>query len=107
MSTPLPPVSPEGPDINHWVTLISQAVGNALQGRINTMGAVTLDANGTTSTLTDANIDKTSKIYFTPTTQNAHDEGIPAVTTKAKGSATLTHTNTADVDKTYDYVVLN
>ncbi len=95
-------------DLAEWVRQIADMVQQILNiGATNAKGTVTLDANGTTTTLNDLRIGTDTKIMFSPTTENARAAGVPAVTTKGRETATLTHTNTADTDKTYDYVIFN
>ena len=95
-------------DLHEWVRQIAEGVQNILNlGLANAKGAVTLAANATTTTLTDLRLGAQTKIMFCPTTENARAAGVPAVTTKGRETATLTHTNTAATDKTYDYLIVN
>lgn len=69
-------------------------------------GTVTLTANAASTTLTDDNITASSVILLMPTTANA--AGALATTyigTVAVGSATITHANNAQADKTFKYSV--
>lgn len=91
-----------------WLRQIAAMVNDIVNlGATNAIGEVTLTANATTTTLTDARIGGQTKLFFTPTTANARTAGIPAVTAKMEGSATLTHASSADTDQTFDYVVKN
>ena len=81
--------------------------GLLLAGKLNCSGTVTLTAGATSTTLTDTRIGGSSVILFCPTTATAATATANLrVTAKADGSATLTHSNTADVDKTFDYAVI-
>ncbi len=70
-------------------------------------GSVTLTANSATTTLSDRRIGANSYIDFMPTTDNAATAMANLnVSSRGKQTATLTHANTADTDKTFEYVVL-
>lgn len=86
---------------------IAEAVNSILRGKTNNVTTVTLTANAATTTLTDSRIGGGSFIGFSPTTSNAA-AGMTAlyVSAKAKGSATLTHANNAQTDRTYDVVIV-
>ena len=95
-------------DLHEWLRQVAEGVNDIFNlGHANAKGAVTLTASTTTTTLTDLRLGAKSKVMFAPTTENARAAGVPAVTSKGKQTATLTHTNTADADKTYDYVIFN
>jgi len=89
-----------------WHTL-RVAFNSMLAGKLNCAGSVTLTANATSTTLTDTRIGGSSVILFCPTTANAATATANLrVTSKGDGTATLTHSNTADADKSFDYVVI-
>jgi len=94
-------------DQGQWLGLIARAVNNILQGKILSTGEITLTANSGTTTLTDSRIGPNSHISFTPTTANgaAALSGL-YVSARAAGSATLTHANNAQSDKSFTYSVL-
>jgi hypothetical protein len=71
-------------------------------------GSITLTANSATSTLTDNRITTNSHIGFMPTTSNAAAEignGTMYVSSRSTGSATITHANNAQTDRTFIYSV--
>lgn len=79
----------------------------AMLGKLNAVGTVTLTASSTTTTLTDPRIGAESVILFMPTTANAKTAAANLyVSARASGSATLTHSSSANVDQTFGYVVL-
>lgn len=86
---------------------LAVGINNALDGKINSTGTVTLAQSATSTTLTDYRIGANSIILFMPTTANAA-AGMDAlyVSARSDGSATLTHDSTADSDRTFGYVVL-
>lgn len=109
MATPGFPLLPTPPET--WTgafgKTLQSILNSAIGGKLNATGSVTLTANDTTTTLTDVRIGGSSVILFSPTTANAAGAMTNLrVTAKAKGSATLTHSNTAAVDKTFDYAVI-
>jgi hypothetical protein len=78
-----------------------------LRGKLNCTGSVTLTAGATSTTLTDTRIGGSSVILFCPTTSTAAAAMTALrVTAKGDGTATLTHNNTADVDRTLDYAII-
>lgn len=86
---------------------IRTALNNILLGKLNCTGTVTLNAGATSTTLTDTRIGGSSVILFCPKTANAATATANLrVTAKGDGTATLTHSNTADADKTYDYCII-
>lgn len=81
------------------------AVNQALTGKTNNFGEVTLNAGATTTTLTNPLIAATSKIFFNPETANAQAIDLPRASC-TEGSATLTHANNANADKTFSYLII-
>lgn len=84
-------------------------VRNLVNGKVNSLGTVTLDASSATTTLSDPRIGPDSWIGFMPTTANAAAElgaGTLYVSSRGDGTATLAHANNAQSDRTYRYVVL-
>lgn len=95
------------PDQADWLRQIAVVVNSLLQGRILSTGSVTLTANSATTTLSDPRIGPNSHISFTPTTANGAGalSGL-YVSARTAGSATLTHANNAQTDKSFTYSVL-
>lgn len=78
-----------------------------MDGKINATGTVTLTANSATTTLADLRIGPNSIIVFMPTTANAAAEKDNLyVSSRGKETATLTHSNNAQTDRTFAYAVL-
>jgi hypothetical protein len=67
-------------------------------------GAVTLNANATSTTVIVSGCETTSQVWLQPTTQDARFE-TPSVTCAA-GQFVLTHANNANTDRTYSYLLL-
>ena len=86
---------------------VATVVNNIMDGKINATGSVTLTANQATTTLTDMRVGPDSVILFMPTTANAAAElATLYVSSRGQETATLTHANNAQVDRTFAYAVL-
>lgn len=100
----VPPVHAD--DVEHR-RQIAQSINLIMDGKINAVGEVTLDANTTTTTFTDLRIGVDSVILLMPTTVTAGvAQAVGLHITTTKQSATITHNNSADTDKTFRYAVL-
>jgi hypothetical protein len=84
---------------------IAEVVNNAMNGKTNNTGTITLAASTTTTTITDERLGFDSVILLSPLTANAAAQ-TPYVSTKAKGSAVITHTSTAHTDLNFDYIIV-
>ena len=85
---------------------ISTALNQAIDGRTDNYGSVTLTANTaqTVVTLSTTQVSANSTILMTPRTANAAAAlATTYVSAKANGSFTLAHANNAQTDKTFDY----
>ena len=95
------------PDTSQHLRLISNSVNNTIDGKLNATGSVTLTANQTTTTLTDARIGANSVILFMPITANGNTAKANLyVSARADGSATLTHASSSNSDQNFGYVVI-
>lgn len=85
---------------------ISTTVNEMLKGRANNVGEVTLTASSTTTTLEDIRIKQTMTAVLIPRTANAAAAMTNVyISAVADGSITITHANTATVDRTFDYIL--
>lgn len=86
---------------------VAQTVNSVLNGKTNNVNDVTLTASSATTTLTNPLITPDSHISFTPLTANAAAAlaGL-YVSARGAGTATLTHANNAQVDKSFTYCVI-
>jgi hypothetical protein len=83
---------------------VAEVVNSLRDGKINSVGTVTLTANSTTTTITDARISPTSKISLTATSATAAaTTGL--FVTAGTGSAAITHNSTADTNRTFSYAI--
>lgn len=95
--------------IVRFIQQITDVTRTLRDGKINSVGDITLDASAATTTLTDRLITADSFIGFMPTTANAAaalQDGAFYISARDKGTATITHTNDANADKTLTYVIL-
>lgn len=85
---------------------IATTTNELLKGRANNVGEVTLTENVTTTTISDIRIKQTMTAVLIPRTANAAAAMTNVyISTVADGSITLTHSNTATTDRTFDYVL--
>jgi hypothetical protein len=86
---------------------IGERIGRLLQGKFNAVTTLTLTANAASTTLTDKRIGGATWIGLMPLTANAAAAlATTWVSARANGSATITHANNAQVDKTYDVLLI-
>ena len=85
---------------------IALLVNRLLIGQVNSYGSVTLTQSATTTTITEPYIMENSVVLLTPTTANAAAALATTYITCATGSATVTHANNAQTDRTFMFVVL-
>jgi hypothetical protein len=84
---------------------VAEVVNNAVNGKTNNTGTVTLAASTTTTTLNDERLGFDSVILLSPLTANAAAQN-PYISTKAKGSVVITHTSVASTDLNFDYIIV-
>lgn len=100
------PIQWNGPT-EEWIRIIAQAVRNLLDGKILATGSLTLTASAATTTLSDRRIGPDSVIPLMPTTANAATAlATTYVSARGDQTATITHANNAQSDKTFGYAVL-
>lgn len=88
---------------------LAKGINGVLQGKLNAVTTLTLTANAATSTITDARLTPKSFIGYMPTTANASAEigaGTIYISARTVGSATVTHANNAQVDRTYTLLII-
>lgn len=86
--------------------ILADRINQLINGRSNAVGDVTLTANAASTTLTDARIGPDSFIGLMPTTSNAAAALTATyVTSRGKGTATITHANNAQTDRTFRYSI--
>lgn len=89
----------------------SRNIYKCFQGKTDNTGSVTLTANSATTTLTEApdRIGANTVILFMPTTANAAAAMTNLYVSSRDVSAstfTLTHTNNAQTDRTFNYILV-
>lgn len=88
---------------------VAQAVNSILQGKINSVGTVTLAAGAGTTTVNDPRVTANSFIDFRPQTTNAAAIANPYVLKSniTEGvSFVITHANDANADKAFCYIII-
>jgi hypothetical protein len=86
---------------------ISERVNRLNQGKMNAVTTLTLTANAGSTTLTDKRIGGATWIGLMPTTANAAAAlATTYVSARGTGTATITHANDANVDKTYGVLLI-
>jgi hypothetical protein len=86
---------------------IAETTNLAMQGKVNALLTVTLAANATTTTVTDSRIGANTYFGFQPMTADAAAMLASLyVSAQQKGSATLTHANTATTDRTFNVLLI-
>jgi len=106
--TGFPGVTPAGlSDAN--TRALYEAVNRAGAGKINATLDVTLTPNQSTTAVSDSRLGSNSFIGFCPLTANAAAEigaGSLYVSSQGKKTATLTHANNAQADRTFRLLII-
>lgn len=85
---------------------VATTLNEMLKGRGNNVGSITLTPSVTTSTISDIRIKQTMTAVLIPRTANAAAAMTNVyISAVADGSITLTHSSTATVDRTFDYIL--
>lgn len=110
MTTPVNLLKPvERVDEPGFVSRLFRQIQSLIDGRIASMGTVTLTANVATTTVDNPLFEPQQAVALEPTTANAAAEkgaGTMYVSAKTKGQFTITHANNAQTDRTFDYLFL-
>lgn len=90
-----------------WDLQARSVVNNAMAGKLNVLGEVTLSVNATSTLLRDALITQASFIGLMPMSANA----AAALATlhfsaSQTGSVVINHTSNAQADRTFRYAIL-
>lgn len=86
---------------------IVQAIRQLIQGRSDATLRVTLTPSATTTVVTAINCSKDSEVFLSPKTANAAVAvATTYVSSVGQGTFTLTHANSAQVDRTFGVVCL-
>lgn len=96
-----------GGDLRELVHRCIDAIKLLFDGKNNALGTITLTADATTTTVTDARIGGTTRIFLSPTTENAAGEVILYPTYPAnEGSIVLNHQSDSRTDRTFLYALI-
>jgi len=87
---------------------VAEVVNQAMNGKTNNIGSITLaSASATSTTLSDARIGTDSVIVLMPKTSNAAAwMNIVYVSAQTNSSATLSHSANTAADRSYAYLVV-
>ena len=89
---------------NIWMRSLTKALNNALEGKLNSIGTVTLTVNSTTTVVTDLRCSSSSVITLMPTTANA--ASVSPYITPTNKSFKITHASNSQTDRTFNYSVI-
>ena len=84
---------------------VAEVTNNAMNGKTNNTGNITLSASSTTTTLNDERLGFDSVVLLSPLTDNAAAQS-PYISNHAKGSAVITHTSVAHADLLFAYIIV-
>ncbi len=102
-----PLAATDNPDDAEHRRQIAEVANSLRDGKINATGEVTLTALSATTILADLRIGPFSTIVLSPKTANAAAAiGTTYFSSQGKQTATLTHANNAQTDRTFNYAVL-
>lgn len=85
---------------------MSQVINEVQKGKTNNVNTITLTVSVTTTTITDSRISIQSVISLMPTTANSAAAVTTTFIVPTTGSATITHANNAQADRTFFYSVV-
>ena len=94
-----------------WLRSMASAINTLLGGHANNIGQITLYANKSSTTLSDARLGIGSVVVFDPLTAHAASElhsgnmYCPGAS-RQNGQFVVNHTNNAYTDKTFNYVIV-
>ncbi len=104
-----PFIGPGDKELKEWVREAAEVVNNVRDGKLNSVGSVTLTANSTTTTYTDPRISPNSAVLLFPSSATAAaavGSATGVYATPGDGTATITHDSTADTDRTFMVAIL-
>lgn len=98
-----PPVQVANPNEKVHRRQLAEAINRHNNGKFNCAISLTLNANATTTTLTDYRIGSSSVLSFMPQTADAAGALTSLyVPVQQNGSATINHASTSATDKTFN-----
>ena len=84
---------------------VAEVTNNAMNGKTNNTGNITLSASSTTTTLNDERLGFDSVVLLSPLTANAAAQS-PYIASHAKGSAVIAHTSVGHADLLFAYIIV-
>src|SRR3569623_225851 len=86
--------------------LLAKTINGVLDGKINSVGSVTLTVSATSTTVTNRLCSSGSFIDIMPTTANAATAKASVYNVPTNGSFVILHASSANADQTFKYVIL-
>lgn len=96
-----PPVAHSNTEVH--LRLIANSIASLYDGQVDSLGTVTLTANATETVVNDPRVTPASVIFLSPLSSAAASEPV-YVSSKEKGSFTLSHSSSTEV-RSYDFVM--
>lgn len=103
----LPPNEISGAASSSWTQLIAEALNRVLGGKLNVTLKFTLGASQTSTTIIDSRISAANWLGLQPLSADAAAAlGGCWWSAQTSGSATLSHANTASLDRTFNLLII-
>lgn len=94
-------------DTDQWLRNMALAINELIDGKSNATGSITLNANATSTVVTDRRVGIDSIIPLMPTTANAAAAvATTYISSRGKQTFTVTHANNAQTDKIFKYIAI-
>lgn len=101
------PVLANAAQLLTWAAQVVQQYEKDYFGLRCSIGQVTLAVSSASTTLSNAKLRPTTKVFFTPTTANAAAAlATTYVSTPTQGAVVINHANNGQSDKTFDYAIV-
>ena len=85
---------------------VARAVNQILDGKLNSVGSLTLDTGTTTTRVADFRCSVNSKVFLMPTTANAAGALATTYVTAERQAFTVNHGSATSTDRSFGYVIL-
>jgi hypothetical protein len=100
----VPKISTRGLSDAQQLVLMAERINSIIDGKIDAVDSFTLTANATTTTVSDNKFESNMVPVWSPATANAAAAMTNVyLSARTKGGFTLTHSNTATTDRTFNY----
>ena len=89
-----------------FIRKVVASVNNAMKGKTNNTGEITLTPSATSSVFTDNFCNSNSVVLLVPVTANAANNASGLYVTAGDKTFTVNHSSSAQTDKTFRYVII-